>query len=325
MKIPKEPLYFVGHQGLVDKLGCGQGRIMYIPDANLVLKLLQKGTAYKDLRGKHKEYLSVSRESVSKHWHRDKEWIPVNPLLALMELSKQHQHPDFAAYLSFHNQFFTGLYGISDVAPEWVVSTYIAAMRAHISTHPSMSKTVQKALSLIPPADKPSNTEVLAACEDLLNWMWHERDRLVIIGGPLLYICVYAIAGSPNARRFIKYSKAAKGHFKSAADNVAWDMLYWIMLEIEYHRNAYQDTIVCTSDRSLADLLSSRVNKGPRGQTVIHDGHCHVESFGDLYSFKLSKLEDTKLEREIARLLFDLFSSLDLTNDDSIRFGFNEL
>ena len=326
MKIQKEPLYFVGHQGLMEKLRLDQGTTMYIPDSNLVMKLLHnKGSANQSLSEKHKQYLSISKASVRVHWHHEKKWIPVNPTLALMELSKQHQKPNLTAYLNLFDELFGGVYGIYDVAPEWVISTYFAAMQAHISTYPSISNTVQKTYSLIPPQDKPSDTETLRACEKLFQWIWLEKDNLAMIGGPLLYLCVYAIAGSPDARKFIKYSKAKKGDVKSFADNVSWDLLYWLMLEVEYHRNAYQNTIICTSDHSLAELLSSRVNKGPRGQTITDEECADVESFGDLHPFKLSRLENTPLERKIEKLLLELLFSVNLVEQDTISIGFNEI
>lgn len=323
MRIQKELLYFVGHQGLMNDLYQEYSKIMYVPDSNLVLALIQKGASGKNLSAKHNHYLSVSKERVHQCWHLDREWIPVNPILALMELSKQHHKPEYANYLRLHKNFFTDIYSIDDVAPEWIASTYIAAMRAYISTHPSILKTIKKVYSLIPSSEKPSNNMILSSCEELFNWIWAERANLTLIGGPLMYICVYAIAGSPDAREFIKHSKASRGNIHKIAENVAWDFLYWVMMEIEYHRNGYQDTIVCTSDRSLAQLLASRINKGPRSEIATIEEKTCVDSFGDFFPFKLSRIENTKLEREISGKLVDMLLLIENVDKNSIKFGFN--
>jgi len=40
---------------------------------------------------------------------------------------------------------------------------------------------------------------------------------------------------------------------------------------------------------------------------------------------KLKRLESTKLENEILKMLFQLLTALELVEENSVKFGFNEL
>jgi hypothetical protein len=82
--------------------------------------------------------------------------------------------------------------------------------------------------------------------------------------------------------------------------------------------------VVCTSDYALAELLSSRVNKGPRGQLSTLAGKSSIESYGDFIPVKLKRLENTRLEKEIFQMLVQLLMALELVEEGSIKFGFNE-
>lgn len=318
MKVEKETLYFVCHEGLIHALDAAHGNTMYIPDANLVLSLVQSTSNGNKLTEQHKHFMTVSKQAVKHSWHQNKQWIPINPVLALMELTKQNAAPDYRSYLKLHNEFFERVYGVQDLAPEWVAATYLAALKAHVSTHPSISKTIEAVYSFCPSEDKPSYSAAIASCEEFFNWIWQERARLTLIGGPLTYVSVYAICGSPQARAFIKYPKRSA----QTAENVAWDLLYWIMLEINYHQGRYENTVVCTSDHALAELLSSRVNKGPRGHLSGLSETSAVDSYGDLYLAKFKRLENTKLEKDIFQKLVQLLAALEITQTDSIKFGF---
>lgn len=294
---------------------------MYIPDANLVLSIMQSNSKGTKLAGRHKHFVSVSKQAVRRSWHQHKQWIPVNPILALMELTKQNVKPNYQAYLKLHNEFFERTYGVRDVSPEWVAAAYLAALKAHVSTHPSISRTIEAVYSFCPAEDKPSDSAAIACCEDFFNWIWEEKARLTLIGGPLMYLSVYAICGSPQARACIKYSKRSA----ETAKNVAWDLLYWIMMEMDYHQGRYENTVVCTSDSALAELLSSRVNKGPRGQVSASCEESVVDSYGVFYTVKFKRLENTKIEKVIFQKLVQLFSALAVADNDSTKFGFNEL
>ena len=317
MTAQKHPLYFVGHKGQMRSLDLGNTNTMYIPDSNLVLSILQSASTGTELSGKRKHYLSASKQAVNLLWHQNKKWIPVNPVLAIMELTKQNEAPNYQSYLAFYREFFEGIYNILDVAPEWVLSSYIAALNAHVNTHPSITKTVEQIYSFCPPNEKPSDSEAIYGCENFFNWIWKERKDIAIIGGPLMYIAVYAICGSPQARAFIKYAKRST----ETAKNVAWDILYWVMLELDYHLGKYENTVVCTSDRALCELLSSRINNGPRGGISASATSEYVESYGKFEPVKLKSLENTKLENKIGEKLAELLAALEAVETESIKFG----
>lgn len=321
MKIKKEPLYFIGHQGLMNSLEPNNHNTMYILDANLVLSLLQTKTSGKKLSEKHQHFISVTKEAVQYLWQQNHQWIPINPVLALMELKKQHTAPNFNSYLKMYNELFQGFYGIHDLAPEWITTTYMFASKVLVSTHSSIAKTIEAIYTFCPPEEKVSDELAIKSCEYFLNWIWQERATLTLIGGPLLYIAVYAICGSPQARTIIKYSKRSSLNAK----NVAWDLLYWVMLEMYYHQGKYDNIVVCTSDHGLAELLSSRINKGPRGQFDTLESTHRIDSYGDLYPIKLKKLENTKLEKIIFQKVSLLLNALDNVERDSTKFGFNQL
>jgi hypothetical protein len=321
MKIGKETLYFIGHKGLMQALSFSHADAMYIPDANLVLSLIQSHKNRKRSTSRHKHFLAVSKQAVMHSWHQQKKWIPVNPVLALMELTKQNVAANYESYLKLYKEFFEEVYSVQDVAPEWVASTYLAALKAHVNTHPSIYKTIEEIYLLCPKDEKPTDLAIIESCEKFFGWVWEERVNLFMIGGPLIYLAVYAFSGSPQARAFIKYSKRSK----ESASNVAWDLLYWVMLEMDYHQARYENTVVCTSDRALTELLLSRINKGPRGQVDRNVDSYYVESYGDFDPVKLKRLENTKLESEIGRRMVQLLAAFEVVDQELIRFGFNEL
>lgn len=298
MNLAKEPIYFIGHEGLKSRLEAGHQQTMYVPDANVVLKLLRFASSGMSLSEKHKHFLSVSKQAVNFLWHQNEQWIPVNPVLALMELTKQNRTPDFKSYFNLHSEFFAGIYGIKNVAPEWVAKIYFSALMAQVNTLPLIATTIEAVYKFCPESEKSSDSMIIESVENFLDWMWKEREQLFMIGGPLTYISIYAIAGSPQARNFIKYSKRDS----QTAQNVAWDMLYWLMLHINYHEARYDNLVACTSDRALAELLSSGINKGSRGQLHIDtpSGE-YISAFGDFTPAKLKRLENTNLEKEILK------------------------
>jgi hypothetical protein len=318
MKVKKEPLYFIGHQGLMSSLNQDNHNTMYILDANLVLTLIQAQTSGNTLSQKHQHFLSMTKEAVQCLWHQNSQWIPVNPVLALMELKKQDTAPNYKSYLKMYNEFNKNIYGIKNLAPEWILATYISIFKALVSTHPSIAKTIEAIYALCPTEEKVSDEVALRNCNRFLNWVWQERASLTLIGGPLLYLAVYAICGSPQARAFIKYSKRSPLNAK----NVAWDLCYWVLSEMYYHQGKYDNAVVCTSDHALAELLSSRINQGPRGQLSTPDQERMIDSYGEFYPLKLKKLENTKLEQAIFEKVSQLLIALDVFEKDRVKFGF---
>ncbi len=321
MKISKQSLYFVGHRGLIQRLDAGQRHTMYVPDANLVLSLLRARSKGETLSGRHKHFLSVTKQAINHSWHQQKRWIPVNPVLALMELTQQHRRPNFRTYFELHQELFSKVFCIRNVAPEWVAETFLSALKAQISTLPSIARTIETVYELCSDEEKPSDSDVIESCEKLFEWMWLERERLALIGGPLIYLSIYAFAGSPQARAFIKYAKRSP----TTASNVAWDMLYWIMLELDYHQPRYENTVVCTSDRALGEFLGSRTNQGPRGQVDPRGQPQYVEAYGDFSPAKLKRLENTKLEQDIFDRYLQFMCYMERVESNSIKFGFNIL
>jgi len=320
-------LYFIGHNGRIKTLKRKEGKIMYVPDSNLVLKLLQQSKSDSKLESTHLEYLRVTRNRAYRLWNQQQRWIPINPVLAIMELSKQDKRPDFKSYLRYYNDFFGQVYNINNCDEKWIYSVYITAMRQLVTTHPSIAKTIKTAYTLIPDGDKPSDEEILKGIDLLLQWLWINKENLEVIGGPVLYVCTYAIAGSPDARKIIKLKNARKenSNIELLAKNIAWDLLYWVMLEFEYHYAKYSNTILCTEGKDLANLLAQRVNSGPRGQIRVPDGINSVELDGQFKPFKFKRLEGTKLEYQISIGIMEFLKTINNSTSDFILFGENKL
>lgn len=318
-------LYFVGHGGAIKTLKRKTGKIMLVPDANLVLVLLNNFSNINTLPPHYKDFIRISKSRIRLCWHVREKWMPINPVLALMELSKQDEKADYKLYLSYYNNFFEKIYNITNVSPIWTLSTYAFAMKALLGTHQPIMNTIEKVYSLIPPDDKPSDSEIIVGCEKLFEWIWSERESLAIIGGPIMYASVYAIAGSPDARKLLKYKSALKRGVSETAKNVAWDFLYWVMLENDYHFKRYDNTIICTGDEALANLIGNRVNTGPRFQPDVGMENSRIDSCDNFTPFKFKRLVNTNLERQIHDKLLVLLYKLDVYVDDAIKFGFNNI
>ena len=303
-------LQFVGHGGAIQTLKRQSGKIMFVPDANLVLNLLNNLSDINALPFEYKEFLRLSRNKAHLCWRVRGKWMPINPVLAVMELTKQEKTKNYDLYLNYFNNFFEKIYGINDFDPRWVFSTYNAAMKILIGLRPSIVKTIEKIYSIIPTADKPTDAEILTSCEDLFQWIWSEKENLSVIGGTILYVAVYAIAGSPDARKILKINSAIKNDKILIAKNVAWDFLYWITLDFEYHYKKYNNTIICTSDKSLADLISNRINIGSRFGLDENIKTPYIESKVNLKPFKFKRLIDTKLEKNIYEKLIESFARI---------------
>lgn len=254
-------------------------------------------------------------------------WIPINPTLAIMELTKQSELSNFEKFLKYFNEFFDKIYSIRDYDPQWVYALYSITMKLLVSTHNTIAKTIETTYSLIPDVSRPSEMEIKERCESLLQWMWINQHHLTMVGGPILYLCIYAIAGSQDSRTTIKLHVAKRQGADplAVAKNVAWDLMYWVLLEIEYHRSKYKNTIICTSDKQLANLLAQRINKGPRGQFANGTEVERVDVDGSFTPFRFKRLEDSKLEQELGYMVYSFLQSLAECSSDSIIFGQNKL
>jgi hypothetical protein len=317
-------LNFIGHGGLIENLNENYENSMFVPDANLIMAFRRWQYSKKKIREhpNYQHFYEVTKYCIRKNWVCNDKYIPVNPTLAIFELSRQHIQPNPKSYLDQHLEYFDKCYGIVNISPDWVNSTYFAFWNAFLSTYPSILKTLNKLYSLLKISGKVTNKEILEGCKELFCWILKEKDRLTLAGGPLLYLCVYAIAGSPEARRFLKAEKALNDKNNRIVRNVAWDIIYWVFLEMEYHRNGYDDTIIVTSDKTLSQLLASRINSGPRlGLSSKDKIPNNIVSFGELFPFRLKKVENTKLGKDIEENLISLFIKLQLLSDDSVFIG----
>jgi hypothetical protein len=238
-----------------------------------------------------------------------------------MELTRQDYKADFGAYLAKFEHFFYSVYGVANLDPIWIRLTYEPASRLLSSIHQSLRLTLQQIHAAMPTSGSLQHSAVLERIDGFLNWVIAERQNLSVIGGPFLYLAVYAIAGSPEAHRFLKLSRVAKEGSDVTARNVAWDMMHWVNLDLHYHYAKYPSTVVCTSDQALADFLLIRKNLGPR---IGREGMLNtrvVNSYGDLKLPKLSRLDDTTLGDKITQRLLTFWQRLGEYPNNGILFA----
>jgi hypothetical protein len=296
---------------------------MYVPDANLVLTLLKTKGQAKTLPAEYQNYLAITRRHVGLQWQERKRYIPVDASLASLELSQSGDRvinrSKFDRYFYDHIQIVHGLFNVN---PSWV-DRFFEPMSQLVSAQlPSLAAIFEKALDLIPPGDTASDTTVEAACDELFGWLLTKRDDLSVLGGPAMYVAVYAIAGSPDARRIMKVHDARKSGSNEVAWNVAWDFIYLHHMDGLYLSDKYEQNVFCTGDGALATLMASRVHKGPRYTPEALASLDSLEVGGDLESFKFKKLENTKLSKRIAEKYAKIMTEIAETTVDIVTVGF---
>lgn len=312
---------FVGHTGELLSLGRLHPKSMFVLDANTVLNLVRHVDQRSRLDEAHMRLLRETRQRVRRQWTERFRFLPVDPVLALMELTRQDIAPDYTAYLARFEHFFVSVYGVDNYDRSWVQLMYEPALRLTGFVHRSISQTLQQVLAAAPGAGGLDRPTILKRIDDFLAWTIQERDNLAMIGGPLLQLAVYAIAGSPEAHRFLKLARVPKEGLEVVARNVAWDLMHWVNLEFHYHRAKYPSTVVCTSDQALADFLLARRNRGPRSglDAVLHTNA--INSYGELTLPKLSRLDQSSLGADIAQRLVLFWQRMGEDPRDDIMFA----
>lgn len=309
---------FIGHTGEITALARQPLNTMFVLDANTVLAFIRHADQATRLDDAHFRLLRETRRRVYLQWTQRSKRIPIEPVLALMELTRQDCEADFGVYLARFEHFFRSVYGVANLDPTWIRQTYEPVSRLLSSVHHSLMLTLQQIHAATPIAGSLQHIEVLERIDSFLDWVIAERQNLAVIGGPLHYLAVYAIAGSPEAHRFLKLSRVAKEGSDAVARNVAWDMMHWVNLDFHYHYAKYPSTVVCTSDQALADFLLIRKNRGPRtGREGMLNARV-VNSYGDLNLPKLSRLDDTTLSDKITQRLLTFWQRLGENPSDEI-------
>lgn len=316
---------FVTHAGVITNLAQLHPKTLFVLDSNVVLTLTSNHTRLETLAPQYLNLLQALRQRAYSSWKVRQAFIPIDPVFAVMELTKQEARRDFDAYRKYFNDLFERIFHLRDYDPAWVADTYEMAICLIDSTHSSVADTVRKVSSLIPELGKPSNEQILQACDSFLDWVWEERDRLALIGGPLLQAAIYAISGSPEARRLLKIDRAQRHDADAIARNVAWDFMYWIHLDMNYHIKRYENTVVCTSDEALVTLLTQRLNTGPRLDPKVAAEQSDIESSGVIFGPSLSRIEETRLGNQIRNRLLQFWSKLDKASTADVKFGIKNI
>lgn len=198
--------------------------------------------------------------------------------------------------------------------------TYEPVSRLLASVHQSLRQTLKQIQVAAPVIGTLDRDAILACIDTFLTWAMAERKKLAMIGGPLLQLAVYSIAGSPDAHRFLKLQRVARDSHDSVARNVAWDLMHWVGFDFHYNYAKYPSTVVCTSDQALAGFLLIRRNLGLRtGRVGMLEARA-VNSYGKLNLPRLSRLDDTVLGEEIGQRLLTFWQQLSQEPGDEVWF-----
>jgi hypothetical protein len=293
---------------------------MFVFDANTVLAIERHSSKGVKLDESQFRLLLETRKRVHRHWKKRSRYIPVEPVLAVMELTRQDRVLDFQAYLERFTGFFDVVYGIDDLDPVWIRSVYEPVSHLIDSVHLSIRQTLEKILVLSPTVGSLSPGDILKRIDSFLEWVTAERENLTIVGGPLLQLAVYSIAGSPNAHRFLKLQRVPKEGVVNVARNVAWDVMHWINLDFHYHYAKYAATVVCSSDQALIEFLLVRRNLGPRAGREAMASASVVDSHGKFDLPVLTKLDDSALGDRIAQRLSQFWQQMSQTHQGELWF-----
>jgi hypothetical protein len=244
-----------------------------------------------------------------KYWHQREKWIPINPSFAALELSKQDVVRSEAAFTVYFGDFLSDVYGVNNVDPRWITGCFDATIPLLDSFFVSLENTVTKLLQLMP-TTSTNNKELGLVVNAFCDWLEDNADTLAVAGGELLYLGVYAFAGSPQARRLLKTEQANTKGIEAVARNVAWDHMYLIQRQFSYLYRQYEDNIICTADDALADLLAARTNHGPRYAPNDAVNLTQYDAYGQFTPFSLPRLEgDTRFLRNLMQRLNRFFET----------------
>lgn len=293
-------LYILGRAGRVTRFPSNLKRPMFILDSNVVVsvgKALERGTP---LSKSHRMFLRASQRQVGIQWYERSSYIPVQPTLSALELesnpSKEILREEFAKRFE---KYVLLAHGIHNLSRDWIYEFYEPMERFASELADSYKWVVLKYFELLPGGDKPPDSEIRVAVEALFDWAKKESDNLAQVGGPLFYVIVYALAGSPEARRLLKTHELKKALPEEISKNVAWDFVHLHNYYSTLMLNKYVDVFFCTEDKALALLIDSAQYTGPlySSDEILQADSIQVE--GTVRPFKLKRLEGTRLENEL--------------------------
>ncbi|WP_156862418.1 hypothetical protein [Casimicrobium huifangae] len=314
-------LRFVGHSGELWQPKLAPARSMFIPDANLVLTLLNNLSTLQALPKAYRHFLQASRVLVRLQWHDRAHFIPVSPSLAVLELSKQDEQLDFQKYLKYYQDLMLRVYQIDNVDSRWIENCYVLACNLMKGELHSIQQTVRAALQYMP-STVGSNDDIVRAVDRYCGWLEDNFHLLTSLGGPSLFVPVLAFAGSQEARWILKVDKLPRSTLEDVSRNVAWDFMYFIYREIAYLGNQYKNDIFCTADDALAQLLLMKIHKGPRFSLARLKSHMDIPTGGHLYPLPCARIEgSSKLSQAIEERLNALWQRCS-SHPDVVRMGF---
>ncbi|MGL5001866.1 MAG: hypothetical protein ACRDAM_02890, partial [Casimicrobium sp.] len=187
-------LRLIGHFGEIGSVKKTLPGAMFLLDANLLLTLLQCASKPSETPPRYREFLLTIRARVRLQWHERERFIPVNAVLAALELSKQDTERDYNRYLQYFQSAMLFLFQIDNVDPRWIEGSYLSSCRLMDSSFLSTERTVGSALMLMP-ATSTSNDAILESVDTFCRWIETSFDSLAFVGGPSLFVPILAFCG----------------------------------------------------------------------------------------------------------------------------------
>lgn len=306
-------LFYINHDGVHTDISHLPPRTYLFLDSNVCIKIWQRNRD-QDVD----DLIHFLRNSNQRHSFSKNGGYPVDLALASAENSKQDIKPKYIKFAREFEKTFKIIFPGSEYQSEWLQKKHWNTLKIIRSCKDSTEKTISKIYELVE-EKTPKSNQILENCDELISWLWRNKENLSHITGHLIYLGVYAIAGSPEAKMILKSSsKSAHG----SARNVAWDFMYWICMEIDYLFDDMESIAICTYDKGLCTLLGQRRNLGPRYIPSEFGQFEYLLSHGELNGFQLARLEDTKLAGQIRDKLAFFWKSLDAFSTDTLKVGF---
>lgn len=301
MNSPLPTIRYAGYHGEICNIRTEIGKVLFVPDSNLVLTLRKNLEPGVNLPQSYQLFLRETKRRVHQQWNSrvKNKFLCVDPSLASLELSRQDSNPNKANFFEYYFQFFQRVYGIENICEDYANIIYWQNLRIMESYLPGAIKLISEVLRLCE-VGGTSNEDILERVDSLFDWIQSNESSISAISGALLYVSIYAFANSEEACRILKTKRVAKDGITSTATNVAWDFLYLVMHNSTYTYQIIEKCILCSSDKALMDLLFRIVRKGNRYRDADFSDYSEVQEECEFVPFKLSKLNSgTKLEKQI--------------------------
>ncbi len=228
----------------------------FIFDSNVTLLAQRPSRSPSQQNAQLAALLKASRYRVDRYWRQRRTHIPVNVAYAIFELTDQYQTPDMPSYCSRVIQFYSDVFGVEDVDPNWVASWYGDLAGFMQSTMSSTEQVVKSAISLLPRPSDYSPEKGEAAFRGFVDWCEENLHKLDAFPFIFAAIVLSAAMGNQDAGAFLKLRDVEKSDVEKLSRNIAWDLVFVQTANMHSIFGSNAETIFCTADKRLTYLAA---------------------------------------------------------------------